>query len=312
MQKKVFLVLFILLGTLRAFGAQGAKAWPLAAPSGSRIVLKIPRKAIGYEKISVWSGAATFGVVIEQAADGALTINGETHWRHAGWPLMMEIELVKTESKRQYTEVELRGVDFLIKLRFGPTVKDVSKAFEAVSFKGGVDEFEASEYYRDEVIGKVLPKIFPGKLRDISQTAKLKLLRELNYFDHVIGEEQREGGAWLVLKGGIDFEVYNTLHFSQSQRVADALNRKLLGVIKRAGQLIRFHPEIAGIRVQLGIPYRNFVTDLITSYDALEFYAPMELIRAFSAHEITAQELVDECVLMVNGNRTRIPQLDAR
>ena len=64
----------------------------------------------------------------------------------------------------------------------------------------------------------------------------------------------------------------------------------------------------------MDLPYKNFVTEYYNqpSYDRLELYAPMDVIRQFAEDEITNQESVEEAVLLVNGNRNRIPILGSR
>jgi len=296
-----------------AAGTQG-QGWLLDVPKGTRVVLKIPGRIIGFEKVEFWSGSLNYGTVIEQSAAGGLIVGGLTEWRTAGWTLMRQLTVEKVSRNSRLTEVELRDPLFNVKLRFDTTVKDLSAAFREVAFVGLLSEFEASEYYQREVIGKVLPLIFTGKLASIPTKAKLRLLGEVRYVDSAIRTEKYKGDTYLVLNAGGDVQIYNTIQMDQSARVAHALNQRVLSYMKRVAKIINFHTEVDGIKVEVDLPYKNFVTEYHNqpSYDHLELYAPMDVIRQFADDELTNQEFVEEAVLLVNGNRSRIPTLESR
>ncbi len=109
-------------------------------------------------------------------------------------------------------------------------------------------------------------------------------------------------------------QIYNTIQLDQTARIAHALNQRVLSYIKRVAKIINFHPEVDGIKVEISLPYKNFVTEYYDQphYDHLEFFARMDEIRQFSDDEITNQEFAEEAILLVNGNRSRIPTLESR
>lgn len=287
---------------------------PLNVPGGTRVVLKIPAKIIGFEKVGLWSGSLKYGTVIEQTTTSGLVVGGLAQWRTSGWPLMRQLTLEKVSRNNRFTEIELSDPLFKVRLRFDTTVKDLNAAFRAVAFIGLLSEFEVSDYYQQEVIAKVLPLIFSGKLSSIPTKAELQLLKEVNYIDSAIKTERYKGGTYLVLNAGGDVQIYNTIQMDQSQRVAHALNQRVLSYIKRIAKIIKFHPEVDGIKVEIALPYKNFVSEYYNepNYDNLEFYAPMDVIRQFAEDELTNQEFAEESILLVNRNRSRIPTLESR
>lgn len=316
---RLFVLFFAASFYLLLFSASPARgqggSWPLDVPKGSRVVLRIPGKLVGFEKVGIWSGTANYGTVIEQSSSGGLMIGGLTEWRHSGWPLMRQLTLEKVSRNSRFTEVELRDPLFNVKLRYdATTIKDLNAAFRDTVFVGLVSEFEASEYYQQEVVGKVLPKIFSGKLSSIPMSAKLKLLRDVNFIDTAIREEKYKGDTYLVVNAGGDVQIYNTIQMNQSERIAHATNQRILRYIKYAAKTIKYNPDVDGIKVELYLPYKNFVTEAYLSphYDFMELYAPMDVIRQFAEDELTNQEFIEESILLVNGNRTRIPTLDSR
>lgn len=286
----------------------------LDVPKGSRVILKIPGKIIGFEKVGFWGGSLNYGTVIEQSATSGLIVGGLTQWKTVGWVLMRQLTLEKVSRNNRFTEVELRDPLFKVKLRFDTTVKDLNAAFREVAFIGLLSEFEASDYYQQEVVRKVLPLIFTGTLASIPTKAKLRLVSEVKYIDSAIRTEKYKGHTYLVLNAGGDVQIYNTIQMDQSARISHALNQRVLSYMKRVAKIINFHSEVDGIKVEVDLPYKNFVTEYYNepNYDHLELFAPMDIIRQFAEDELTNQEFVEEAVLLVNGNRSHIPTLESR
>ncbi len=115
---------------------------------------------------------------------------------------------------------------------------------------------------------------------------------------------------YLVVDLARDEVVYNDAKLSAGQRLATALNDRLLTLLKSFARHVERVPEVEGLKLELTIYHRNFVTDVRTpgptEEDRLELYAPADLIRKFAAQDITSQELVDGCIVIVNGNRVKV------
>lgn len=304
----LLVTMFLLVFTVKANAQQNSV---LDVPKGKFVVLKIPGKLVGFERVSTWTGAVSHGAVIEQSEKSGLMIGGLSDWRTAGWTLMRQLTLEKVSRKDRFTEVELRDPLFNVKLRFDSSIKDVNVAFREVAFVGLLSEFEASEYYQKEVVEKMLPKIFTGGLASIPTKSKLKLLEELKYVDSAIKTEKYKGDTYLSVDVGGDVEVYNTIRLNQSQRLAHTLNQRVLSYLKRIARTIKFNSEVDGIKITILVPYKNFITEtyLEPNYDRLEIYVPMDVIRQFADDELTNEEFVEEAILLVNGNRARLSEL---
>ena len=63
---------------------------------------------------------------------------------------------------------------------------------------------------------------------------------------------------------------------------------------------------LAGLRLDLSIGYRNFVTDNIGGTDQMSWYVDSANIPALLDFEITSQEFVDRSVVIVNDNRVEV------
>lgn len=278
---------------------------------GKFVVLKIPSKLVGFERVSNWSGDISYGAIIEKSQKSGLLVSGINDWKTSGWTLMRQLTFEKISREDNFTLIELKDPLFNIKLRFDKSIEDLNGAFSEVAFVGLLSEFEESDYYKKEIIGKVLPKVFTGKLDSISTVRKMRLLNQLNYIDSAISEEKYKGDTYLSVDVGGDTEIYNTIRLDQTQRLSHSLNQRVLSYLKRIARIIKFHSEVDGIKITILVPYKNFVTEtyLQPNYDRLEIYAPMDVIRQFADDELTNEELVEEAILLVNGNRIRLSEL---
>lgn len=281
-------------------------------PKGKFVVLKIPSKLVGFEKVSYWSGNSNYGAVIEQSKEGGFLINGLMNWQNGGWILMRQLTLEKISREKNYILVQLRDPLFNINLRFDNSIANINEAFKAVAFLGLLSEFQETDYYKQEIVGKVLPQVFSGSLASIPTPRKLNLLKELNYVDSAVKTEKYKGETFLSVNVGGDTEIYNTIRVDQKRRIGDSLNKRVLSYFKRIARIIKFHSEVNGIKITIFIPFKNFVTEtyLEPSYDVIEIYSPMDSIREFADDELTNQEFVEESILLVNGNRMRVPDIE--
>lgn len=305
----MLIMLTAIAATAQKPKATPAPAWGLNVPKGETIVLKIPGRLIGFDRVSTWTGAVTYSAVIEQSQQGGYMVAGLNNWRTAGWTMMRHLELVKVSREKNFTEVELQDPLYKVKLRFDNTVRDINAAFAEVAFIGTVPVFEASDYYKTEVMGRILPQVFTGKLASIPEARKMDLLRELRFVDGAIKTEKYKGGEYLSVDVGGDTEVYNSRIVDQPTRLGHTLNQRVLYYFKRLARITKFHPEVDGIKITILVPYKDFVSEYYNTpyYDRLEAYAPMETIRQFVDDELTNQEFAEEAILLVNGNRMQPP-----
>lgn len=305
MKKVIFIIIFMLCCS-QIFAQKG---WTLNVPKKSVVVLKIPKSAFNFTKFSVWSGKNTFSTVIEQGNNGGLIINGEKDWRDSDWNLMTDLFVDDVNRKKdgnsQITEVVLKNATINIKLVFGSSVQDVAKAFDEITFKGYLNEFEKSDYYQKEIVERFLPRIFVGKLSNIPEKFKLTLLKASNYETKNFGGENYKDKFYFVVKDAPDY-VLNSVRLSQPQRVSYIFNQVLLTFLKYLHKELKDVEEIQGIKIEYTIPHRNFVTGLDIGTDNLQIYATMENIGLFSDFEITGQELLDKSVVIVDNNRIKV------
>lgn len=306
MNKVILAIAFLLLSNVLCFAQ---KNWTLNAPKNTIVVLKIPRKAFSHTKLSNWTGKNTYSAQIEQDKDGSLTINSEKNWKDMDWNLMTDLYIEnverKKENKKQLTEVLLKNDAVNVRLVFDGSIQNVGKAFDDLTFRGNLNDYEKSDYYKTEVLGRFMPKIFVGKLGVLPESFKLKLLRIVNYEPMFFGGENFKDNFYFVLKMAPP-AVIDSARFGQPQRVSMLFNQLLLGELKGLYSELKDVKEMEGIKFEALISHRNYYTGGGDGQDHLQVYAKMENIKLFSEFEITGQELLDRSVVIIDNNRANV------
>lgn len=299
------IVLFVLTGAALA-GEPGA--WPIKMPRGTNVILKVPHKAISFEKYNVFGENNSYTVTVDQGPKG-LTVGGFPEWKAMGWASQIPVVLNKAEKKAGYLQVEfdVPANGNHIKFRFVPSITDVDAALEVLTFKGTLDEFRASDYYRKELAQMYLPKVFAGPLAGIALDKQLKLFDALKFDSESIGTESFKGKLYMVIRLPPEDLVFNTNLVNQPARVSRTLQRGALTLLKGLNQVVTGDvPEIEGIKMECKIFYRNFNTDEKTGTELMFFYATADQLVKYAESDITNQQLVDNSIVLVNGDRVAV------
>lgn len=306
--RRSFFVLTALVLFAAAAQAKPAKdKWPLTIPDSTWVIVKVPKKAIVFEKTTFFIETNSFAVSVDQGPDG-LTVGGFPDWQNIGWAAQDYLKLTKAERKKGYFQVELEHANGNhLKLRFMPSVTDINAALEKLVFPGTLEQFKASDYYQKDLANRFLPKMFTGPLAGIAFDKQLKMLEALNYSLDAIGSDTYKGKFYLKLRMPEDDLVYNSNQVNQPGRVARVLQRGLLTLLKGLQQMyLAGVAGIEGIKLEHGILYRNFGTDESTQTETMVLYATVEQLTKFAENDITNQQLVDSSIILVNGDRVAI------
>jgi hypothetical protein len=98
--------------------------------------------------------------------------------------------------------------------------------------------------------------------------------------------------------------VYNTIKLNESARVATVVNLRL-NLIKSFA-VIAGDAGLEGVKISEQILYRNFLSETRRKADTLELYAPLKLIKQFADADITNQQFIDQCIVILNSNRVQV------
>ncbi len=282
----------------------------LNVPKGQKLIIKIPRNLWVQEKLGAASGQPIYIVEIDSAF-----ISGRK-WETGNIPSLREFVVEKTEEcgrmrydckLKGFRQVELRSPYVWIKLRFAPDVSDVNSAFGEVVALGTLEQFEAGEYFKNKIFSSAAARVFSGPLATLADETKLRLFKDsLNTGAEQLSSETYKGKVYLVVNMGQGEDVYNSIRMNQSARTAKVINEKLLNLLKKFGASVPAEGDLFGLKLMESIPFQDFVRGGPQQYDKLQIYAPSEGIRKFADDDITSQQFIDGCTVIVDDNRVQI------
>jgi len=300
----IITALFAAASLLLIPGNSNAQAKPL---NGQVVYLKIPLSF--FESKTTWGGMIFTARV--EPSNGGVAINGDANWRLAGFPPMLQYKVKKFKTQAMLAnmphgpaDIELEGTIINIKLSF-PKGKSVELFPLIFATEAEIEAYRADTY-----------KLLAAKFFDGTPFAKLSDDRKhaLCAFANVTAAGTRMGSVtykenlYLLVDLGKDSSIYNDLRFNQAQRIARVLNDRLLAVLKAFAMPVKDTKDIYGVKLEMEIPHKDFLKEYATpNLDKLEIYAPAELVQKFADADITSQQFIDGCVVIVNSNRISVP-----
>lgn len=85
--------------------------------------------------------------------------------------------------------------------------------------------------------------------------------------------------------------------------------------MKAFGRAVGGESAVGGVKLEVRLPHRTSVDDATASVaagDAIEWYAPVDLVTKFADDDVMSQQLVDGSILRVNGSRAQLVLAGAR
>ncbi len=276
------------------------------------VTVLIPADLLRYDTIRIRDSKSIYVAEISETASGA-RVWGQRDWKRSDFPFMAEARIEKVGDKKNYFEVEMATTIMVFKLRFIHPYDDLGALIGSVALPG-YREDEVSKAYLASRYAFMAKDIFTGPIIDVEQSAQLALVefvhrlildREL-VTSATLGSETYRDNVYLKVDLGQDTLSYNTNQLDQPARVRRVVNEKMLVILKAFNAPVEEALELYGIKVEFEIPYRDFLSESTDRTEELSIYAPSELIKRFADADITSQEFIDGCVVIVGGNRVGV------
>ncbi len=281
-------------------GASRADRAPVSPKRGMLVTVMIPRallKENGY--LTVGTVPIVAADITSAGSNGAL-VSGLKDWMLAGLPSMLEASVKKITRKKEYTELELRATDVVMKLRFAASVAEPEILGQLIA--EGQRDTPVALKYRDEAHA-ALTGVFPGDLNRLPDERKLSILATLQGAAGDI--HLHEGRVYASFDLNADDTVFNDRTADQETIVAHVLNETVLAAVRDMSKSLADVPELHGMRVQYRIPHKSKLGASTKEY-RLELLADAEHVINFSRAELTNQEFIDASTVLVDGNPVRI------
>ena len=278
----------------------------IALKKGQQLIVKIPAKLLKYETHSISTGTPILTASVSAPAE-TITIEGASDWQTRGWPLMITLYYEKSTKKKEYTEVECRGSQAYLKLRFSPDTPGVNAVLRQLIYFGPVEMFEASAEFK-ALREKLLPVTFPGVLGQIPRDKQLQLIKELDYNDEGLGVEEFKGKQYIAFSTTDTTIEFNSRRMKQAARIATMLKGRLIPALDQIAPFVTDANGIYGIKIKARIFYQDFRSERNRQphMEVLEIFAPYDLVEQFYNREITDRKLVEGTFISVDGKPTEV------
>lgn len=247
-------------------------------------------------------------------SNGSVVPWGDENWRTSGFPLMREYTIHRTRTRRGTTEIELRGEGETLKLYFPAGTGDTAEALKPFALPGPPSS-PAALAYLEGVDEQMAPTFFKDVRLPLTPLQQLALTRAARESGHAVtfGRSEYKARVYLRVDVGALPSPYAALLPNQLARVAKAVNDQLATLVKDFGRPLSGSRGVDGIQlvVRLVSPASSAVVAPKRdsgpgSGDLVYWYVPLGVIAPFAGDEITSQQVVDQSVLIVNGNRVEL------
>jgi hypothetical protein len=222
----------------------------------------------------------------------------------AGLPSLLEVAVEKVSHEKDYTELELRGHDVAVRLRFAHSVVEPEATLGQLVTQGGRDTAAAVQF-RDDAHAALARSLFPADLDALGDERKRSILAAFQAAAGSPDIHVHESQLYAAYDLGREGQVYNDRDFDEETILAYVLNETVLTRVRELSKSLPDVPELRGLRVLRRIPHAPEKDAPPEDY-RLEIIAGAEPLAKLAGGEITNQELVDGSVILLDGRPVRI------
>jgi hypothetical protein len=268
------------------------------------VTVLIPRALLKPEAPASARNAGALAALIDNPAGGQLSVSGTSEWMTAGLPSLLEASVEKVNRRKEYTELELRGANTGVKLRFAASVDQPEATLGQLIAEGGRSS-RAARRYRDEAYSALADAFFPGELAALAPERKIAVLATLQAAAGSPDPYLHDNQLYASYDLGRDPSVFNDREADTAAIVAHVLNASVLEDVRG---LVKTWPEVQevrGIRVTYRIPHKSERKAATEEY-GLEMVVTKDQLFAFASGELSAQGFVDASLLTVNQSPLRV------
>ena len=306
-----FLVTVLIVCLLTGL-APSASAQRLDAGFARRdsVVLTVPLVAATEWRLGGFMGVSprfVFDVGLDESGTAVVKDSAGTlraNWRTAGFPstlhfMVEQINQVRRPGGVRATEMVLRSGMIAGRI-FIPEGQEA--AFQQVIAPLASADSAWSVGYR--ALGDLF---FTGPLASFSETERSLILTwaHLTAGGSRIGSETYRGANYFTVEIPSDGSMWNDLVILQNQRIGKILSDRF-PMMKAFARLSIPHEGIGGVKLSTTSCHGHAPNYTDKRCDPVEIYFPLAVLLRFADDEITSQQLVNESVVRVSGDRIEV------
>lgn len=283
---------------------------PQLATQNLPVLLKVPPAALTIEP---WNNSGTTILSGTIAHDPAgrmeLAVNGRSDWQALGFPTGRAFIVERVRETTNYTDLELRsGETMVVKLRFLPSVRDVSQAYRALVVPEPV-ESEGKRAFGADAYAAIASRAFANQpFVSIPKSGQARYLEwaHLNGAWRLAGTTYRDR-RYVHLDLGLNTSVYDAFGYSKTPLILKALNDRLLATLRSFITVADEFAGVDGVQVSTRILYRAYLDgSWVPSTFDLTLFATAAQVRRYAAGDLTDRQFVHECVVLLNDTPIQV------
>jgi hypothetical protein len=262
-----------------------------------------------------WRLGGLLGLAPRFALDAALSESGEAvvkdstgavraNWRAAGFPSLLhfvveQINPVRRPGGVKATEVVLRSGGIAGRV-FVPEGQEAAVR-QVIAPLAKADSVYQAGYH---ALGEVF---FTGPLASFSEVERALVLTWAHRTagGSLVGSEAYRGANYFTVTIPADGSMWNDLVVRQSQRIGKILTDRF-AMMKAFARLSIPHQAIGGVKLSTTSCHGHAPNYTDAKCEPVEIYFPLATLVRFADDEITSQQLVNESVVRVAGDRIEV------
>ena len=304
-------VALVLVGVLGFTGPSGGQSPDIGVAKGDSVVLVVPTRFAAINRSGLGGLNRKFDVDAHMT-NGVLQIRDpddstwQAEWRTAGFPSVSHfyVSNVKTVTRLagqlRFIEVTLKRPGLYDYRLFAPA--DQPQAIRPL-----LAPLAAADSVRRMAYDSLGARFFTGPLAGFSPSERSLLLT----FAHItangtrIASETFKGVTYLTITLPDDGNTWNNLRVTRSERIGRLIGNQLALLKTFALAAVR-HDIIGGLKLTQPSTHGTAPNYLDTRSDRVEAYFPLDVLLKFAEADITSQQLVNQSIILVNGDRVEV------
>jgi hypothetical protein len=228
-----------------------------------------------------------------------VTVNGDAHWRSAGFPSQTVYKIEQVKREGEVTKVRLtakRQRPIELALYGDPTL-----------YREVLARPDQSTQVRSEAYQWIGERLFIGEAAGMPPASREQLLA----FAESAGVAPKvtlstfQGVAYLGIDLGVDSMGYNSLRLDAAERAGVVIGEWMLDRARHFAPLGEA-TGIGGLKLTIEVPFQDFVQRSRIEQNRLQVYVLSSMARRFASAEITGQEMIDSSVVVIDGTPTKV------
>jgi len=254
-----------------------------------------------------------YEVAVALDGSGNLVLGGDPKWRSSSLPVVVagEVTSVKTSKKAKETTLIVTGDGKAISFQLPMNAAWQGKVAEIlVPGRSSVSSpSPALESSLNSFIDAFCAEQFNGQLASLDE----RIRRRVAELMFAVGDTSPpttsifEGNLYFDSNLGEGVAVYNQKTTTANQRTASTIADRVLPATKAWAQVFFGNVPFYGFRFTATITHKDFTEyPPNPAHDTLEFYVSLEDAEDYADDDMTAQALINDSTVKVNGTEVRL------